>query len=150
MNRTVVVIVGATVIVLFGCLFARLSVQHADATSLTNFVTTLLPILVPAIGGVWVAHNAGSIAASAGRKAQVAVNVAQKTASETSEKLDLQTTILTDTHEQARQAVVNTNGKLDVRLAEVKGAIADLQGTMTRHLEYHASSEEGHQNAGSA
>lgn len=116
MRVSVLVIIAATVVVLFGGMYVRVAVMHADATSLTGYVTTLLPLLIPALAVLHKSQQAKDSASRAeGSAAEAVVNSAE--------------------------AVANTNGKLDISLTGIRNELQSLKTTMDRHLEYHAEKE---------
>lgn len=94
----------------------RLSLAHADASSLVNYVTTVVAVAIPSAASYRQSKK------SAGH-AEDAVTVA------------------TDAADSARKAEANTNGKMDVRFAELRKAIQDNGAVLTRHLEYHAEKD---------
>lgn len=131
MSRNLVIIVLATTFLLVAGIVARLAVRGVNEGPLFSYFSIVLPLLVPVVSGLFIAHSAKTSADSGA----VASNAAQQ-ASEQAQSA-------------ASEAATNTNGKMDVRFAEVRKAIGDLQGTVNRHLELHAS-QEGGSNAGSS
>jgi hypothetical protein len=126
----VVFVVIITALLAVAGLFARLAIANADSTSLTNYVTTLLPLLVPVGYSVIASHKASTNSVE-GKQAAQAGQVAAE-----------------ESKAAATEAAANTNGKMDIRFAEIKSMVAKLDGTMTRHLEMHAQVQEGGPNAG--
>jgi hypothetical protein len=115
----VYILIGLLIVV---SAFVRLDLEHADIASFVTFVASAIIPAIAAIAGV----KAHGKAAEANETAQVAV-----------EKADVAATAAT-------HAEVNTNGKMDVRIASVRNDIATLMGKVnvvdskiTQHLAGH-------------
>lgn len=112
MSRTVVLIIVATVVVLFGSMFTRLALAHSDASALANYVTSILPPLVPAVGAWYTSHRA------------------RRSADQASVSAD-------EAKELTGEVATNTNGKLDIRFAKLTGMVQVIESKLDRHLEMH-------------
>lgn len=116
-NRNLLVIVAATVFLALAAMFVRLSVQGSDSAALANYLTVIVPLLVPSIYTLFKTHSDNQTAAQAAMDNKTAI-----------EQVEANTA----------NVVENTNGKLDVRFAQVRSDVQDLNAKVERHLQLHA------------